>query len=287
MSFKKALSIIFISLLCTTSMALGALWYWQNVQKQREGDPQYKIVALAQSTTSGEPLKSTYLAELLGLSTDQPQNLYQFDSREALAKLNGSALIKKGSITKIKPGTLLIDYEVRQPIAFSGDFSNTAIDEEGFLIPFKPFFTPKKLPLLILGEQDDENGKWGKPLSSRKAKLALEVLTTIQQAIAGQPLQLLQLDLSRAYALSFGQREIIALIETKRNVGSTLWVTPIYLRLSLSNYRQELSNFLKLSYELSKLTPQEEKKGIINTKPLMIELRVPQLAFVVSESQSK
>ena len=141
---------------------------------------------------------------------------------------------------------------------------------------------------MILGEQEEETGKWGKPMSSRKAKLALEVLQTIQAAFSGQPLQLLQIDLSHSFALSFGQREIIALVEAKRTSGSTLWVTPIYLRLSLQNYRQELANFLKLTPELAKMSLSEEKKGIIHTKPLVIELRVPQLAFVVvSESQSK
>ena len=143
MKFKNALAVILLSLLCTTGIALVGVWYWQKVQKKQEEDPQFTIVALAQSTTSVDPLKSAYLAELLGLSTDQPQNLYAFDRKAALAKLEGSSLIKKSTLTKVKPGTLLIEYEVREPIAFSGDFSNTAIDEEGFLIPFKPFFTPK------------------------------------------------------------------------------------------------------------------------------------------------
>lgn len=265
--------------------AVGVFWYLQEIQNKKEHNPQFTIVALAQSTQSGEPLKSAYLAELLGLSTDQPQNLYQFNSREAMQRLLESALIKTGSITKIKPGTLLIEYEGRQPVAFSGDFTNTAIDKDGFLIPFKPFFTPKKLPNLILGEQEEEQGKWGKPMQSSKAKLALDAFRTLQNAIIGEPLQLIQLDVSRAHSLSFGQREIIVLMEEKKEDEKKLSVTPIYLRMSPHNYRQEFANFLAMRSQLvreSEGEKVEEIKGRVQNKPLLIELRVPQLAFVTS-----
>lgn len=276
MTLKSALITIVLSMCCTSSLALAALWYLRQVQQAQEVDPKYTIVALAQSTTSAEALKSAYLAELLDLSTDQPQNLYKFNRKVALQRLLGSSLIKTGSITKVKPGTLYIQYELREPIAFSGDFSNTAIDSEGFLIPFKPFFTPKKIPTLILGEQEEDNGKWGKPLQSRKASLALEALKSFQNALVAEPLQLIQLDVSRAHSLSFGQREIIALLEERREVDNKMIVASIYLRLSPQNYHQELANFLKMRPQLP-----------VSLKSAMIELRVPQLAFVVSESQSK
>lgn len=285
MSFKRALAFIFISVFMVSGTAVGVFWYLQEIQNKKEHNPQFTIVALAQSTQSGEPLKSAYLAELLGLSTDQPQNLYQFNSREAMQRLLESALIKTGSITKIKPGTLLIEYEGRQPVAFSGDFTNTAIDKDGFLIPFKPFFTPKKLPNLILGEQEEEQGKWGKPMQSSKAKLALDAFRTLQNAIIGEPLQLIQLDVSRAHSLSFGQREIIVLMEEKKEDEKKLSVTPIYLRMSPHNYRQEFANFLAMRSQLvreSEGEKVEEIKGRVQNKPLLIELRVPQLAFVTS-----
>jgi len=282
MTFRRALSFILASLVFTSGATFSALWYWNQVQKKRGEDPQYTIVALAQSTPSGEPLKSAYLAELLGLSTDQPQNLYAFDAKAARKGLLGSALIKNATITKIKPGTLLIDYELRQPVAFSGDFSNTAIDAEGVLIPFKPFFTPKKLPILALGEQEEESGKWGKPLTSRKSQLALRVFHTLQRAFNGEPIQLLQLDVSRAHALSYGQRELIALVEDKRETGQKLVITPIYLRLSPGNYTQEIANFLKMRPKLPMALSESAPGKVVHNKALLIELRVPQLAFVSS-----
>ncbi len=40
---------------------------------------------------------------------------------------------------------------MRTPYAYIGEFANTAIDKEGYLFPFRPFFTPKNLPILYIG----------------------------------------------------------------------------------------------------------------------------------------
>ena len=87
-----------------------------------------------------------------------------------------SPLIKKASIKKIPPGTLYIEYQMRVPLAYLGDYTNTALDEEGYLFPFSPFFTPKKLPIIYLGLQQDD-AQWGMTLKQdQRLQLAFDLL---------------------------------------------------------------------------------------------------------------
>src|SRR5262245_27517132 len=121
---------------CLVSGSTGAgIWYYLHVKKIRMQDDAYRIIAIVQSGPQKETLRTVYLAELLSLSVDQPTNLYQFHLETAKKKLSASPLIKSAEIKKMKPGTLLIEYTSRAPVAFLGDFTNTALDDEGFLIP--------------------------------------------------------------------------------------------------------------------------------------------------------
>lgn len=298
--FGEAVVKIVASMATVAIVGALTLAYVHHIRMKRERDPAFTIVALAQSSR-GDPqtLKTAYLAELLGLSVDRPQNLYHFDAQGAKNKLLGSALIKEADIIKLKPGTLYVEYSLRKPIAFLADYSNTAVDDEGVLIPFKPFFTPKKLPdihmgLTAFGEGvkagDEESGKWGQPLQGPRAQLALKLFKLIDQHCCSDSLLLLRLDVSKAYALSYGQRQIIVVFEERRPTSNALIVFPVILRLSPGNYRQELANYLELR---KYLVPETEGlSGIVKSKPQIVDLRVSQLGFVTanlidSPSQSR
>ena len=150
--------------------------YFLHLKERRMQDDQYRIVAIVQSTPQADSLKTAYLAEILDLSLDRPANLYQFDSDEGVLTLLSNSLIKEASIRKIHPGTLLISYQMRTPVAYVGEYANTVIDEEGVLFPFRPFFTPKRLPVLYLGI-DDEKCKWGNCLKEEPSlKTAFSIL---------------------------------------------------------------------------------------------------------------
>jgi hypothetical protein len=288
--FGKALIFIFSTMVGVLVLGAFALVYIDTIRSKRTHDPAFKIVALAQSTPDPQALKTAYLAELLGLAVDRPMNLYRYDAQEAKSKLLASALIKEAEIIKIKPGTLLVDYVLRQPVAFLADYSNTAIDSEGVLIPFKPFFTPKKLPEIHMGlsafgegvkEGDEEGGKWGKPLQGARARLALELFKIITERCCKDALHVLRIDVSKAFALSYGQRQIVVVFEERVPVEGALVVFPVILRLTSSRYPQELANYLELRKHLEPQLPESQPLvGIVKGKTQIVDLRVPQLAFL-------
>src|ERR1700722_8295427 len=114
------------------------------MQHKQNQDPTFFIQALAQASPDGELLKIGCLAELLDLSLDQPKSLLSFSCKAAEERLRKQPIFQEAALSKIKPRTLLVEYRLRRPIAFLGDYSNTALDDTGSLFPFHPFYTPKK-----------------------------------------------------------------------------------------------------------------------------------------------
>ena len=155
-------------------------------------------------------LKTSYLAELLDLSLERPLNLYQFNAREAEKRLNTSPLIKQSTIRKVRPGTLYIDYQLRVPIAYVGDYTNTVVDDQGVLFPYQPFFSPKPLPTLYLGLSSGE-AKWGDSLKDTETmRLAFAFLEQFKKLNLNQ-FFLKQVDVIHADADSYGQRQIVVI----------------------------------------------------------------------------
>ncbi len=275
MPLKKALQwIIFSTVLISGTPALGLLYYKYH-KSRRSSDDKYRIVAIAQTSSQKEALKTVYLAELLDLSIDKPRNLYQFDSSEAQKMLQSSPLIKRALIRKITPGTLYIDYDLRLPIAYFGDLTNTAIDEEGVIFPFKPFFTPKRLPELIIGLEDAPTPLWGTKLQGQKVELGLQLLDLLQRHCCLENTFVKKVDVSNAFALSNGQREIVIIFERNAEGKGALLQFQRILRLSPEHFPQELANYLALSEHLVK---QEADPG--EHKPLIVDLRIPHLAYI-------
>lgn len=243
----------------------------------RAQDPANQIVALVQKSPDNGILKNGYLAELLDLSFDNPKNLFNFSVNDAQKKLLQSPLIKSASVSKIPPGTIFVEYQARKPIAFLGDISNTAIDEEGTLFPFKPFFTPKKLPEIFLGVYQMEEEPtliWGKTVPGQRLQLALQLLKLIPKEIDGN-FKIIKVDLSHMDSSSYGQREIVIILENQittvennRKNAHPLW---IYLRLNSEDYLNAISHFREL-----------QKSLIFNEKKpsQVVDLRISHYAFL-------
>jgi len=222
--------------------------------------PQYKMDYLCRVVQTGpqkEALKTPYLAEIIQLSADKPVLAQQFDLVLARRKLQSSPVIKSALLRVIKPDTVFIDYTVRQPIAWLYDFENVALDEEGVPFPIIPFFSPKKLPELVLGLK---TYAWSLPLKDEKTSLALTLLKMMLE----KSLNVLRLDVTVSFAPSLGQREVVVILE--ENGFSK------FLRLTPKNFAQELGNYL----ELRKTLPPETQ---------VIDLRISQLAFIESKKK--
>lgn len=259
---KKALMwILLATCLVSGSASLGILYYFHLKEMQKQ-DPAYRVIAIVQTGPYQGYFRTVYLAELLGLSIDRPTNLYALNLKKETQKLLASPLIKSAKMTKVKPGTVSIDYTPRIPVAHLGDFTNTAIDAEGYLIPFKPFFSPKKLPEIFVGDNGREV-KWGHPL---KGGLALKVFSSLTTLCRKERFSLRKLDISRAEKASLGQKQFVAEMDD----GNSVWI----LRLSVDNYETDFTRFIALYHEL-------QKKGLIGgMETTTVDLRIPQLAYI-------
>lgn len=245
LSYVKALAWIVGSLLLIPGAAYK-LWH-----------PQPHVDYLCRVVQTGpqrEALKTPYLAELIQLSADRPIIAQRFDPILAKRKLRSSPVIKDALVKVIKPDTVYIDYTVRQPIAWLYDFENVALDDEGVPFPIIPFFSPKKLPEVILGIK---TFNWAVPLKEEKATLALTLLKMMLE----KSLNIVRLDMTKAFAPSLGQREVVVVLV--ENGFSK------FLRLTPKNCAQEIGNYLEL-------------RPTLRPETQVIDLRIPQLAFIES-----
>ena len=225
--------------------------------RQDRQSPKYYLCRILQTGPQKEALKTTYLAELMGISADRPILLSQFDPRIAQKKLLSSPVIQEAWVKLITPDTVYVDYTVRQPLAMLADFENTALDEKGIPFPLSPFFTPKKLTQVYLGIS---RFSWNERLIDTKTQLALTLLHLLKQL----PLEVRKIDVSQAFQGSLGKREVILVVDEQ---GFSK-----YLRLTPKNFAQELGNYLELRKELPPVSQ-------------VIDLRLPQLGFVTQLTQ--
>ncbi len=273
---SRSLLWIFLITACVMGFTLSAWFYYLHVKKMKQNDDQYHIVAIVQNGHHVDGLKTVHLAELLHLSLDDPVNLYQFDVREGERALLKDPLICRASIKKIVPGTLLVDYAVRQPIAFVADFTNTAIDKQGYLFPFRPFYTPKNLPSLILG-LNAADWSWGSSVRSLVPfQTALDFMDHFHCAI-GNAFELKKIDVSRIECNSFGKKEVVVELQIKESEERILKKTgKITLRLNVENLDQNLADFNRLYGSVLEKMPSKDSEK----ESLVVDLRIAELGFI-------
>lgn len=283
LSLLRAWSYIFLSICAVLGSVLGGWFYYNHLKEKQKFDPAYNIVAIAQSTQGVTEFNTAYFAELLELSADQPMNLYAFDTRKAEHALLSFPVIKKAAIKKIRPGMIHIDYTLRKPIAFLGDYTNTAIDSDGIAFPIKPFFTPKKLPEIFLGRDELPNtpeNVWGSSCSGSKFDIVFSLMALVAQNLDDPQVCIQRIDVSRAYHPSQGQRQIVIILEeqtTKIVNGRPVTIaSPYLLRLSLDNYRDQLANYLVLRQHLKNTNHLHTTEN----RMTVVDLRLSDLAFI-------
>lgn len=251
---SRALIWILLSTVVVSGSATLAWLYSQRLEARRINDPNYTITEILQRPSSPEGLPSNYLAEILGLSKDQPLNSYRLHPANAAKKLEIHPVIEWAQVGKLLPDTVVIDYKLREPLAIVVDWSNTAVDKHGKLFPLEPFYEKEGLPELVLGLSKDHSPAWGKRVEGEEWGLAKEILAACEDCPR-------RIDLSNAFAPSFGKREIIVVTEER------------ILRLNSRYWRENLRHYEALKPELQKITDSTDSP---------IDLRIPKVAFVKS-----
>jgi hypothetical protein len=257
---KKAFVWITLSVLAISGSATFGWLYTLQWKQALKHSPEYLITQIALTSPHLDALEPDFFAELLQLSSDKPTNQYQLNEKQAEKKLQSHPLIKKATVKAVSPNGLHIDYEMRAPVAYLGDIKNGGVDDEGVLIPCRPFFTPKRIPRYYLGLQDDVS--WGEQIKGERIRLA----ETLRRDIEHKGAFVKSLDLTRIDAPSYGEREICVLIEEENDAYET-W--PVLLRLNHKDPFRSLSTYWLY----------REKKPV--SSPLILDLRIEDLAFIL------
>ncbi len=293
-TYRQAAFFLIGTTLATLVLSTGSYALWRKGRKSRLLDPHYRIVAIVQTGPEKEALKTSYLAELLSLSSDHPIPLYAFDVKEGEKKLLACPMISRAKIKRVDPGTLYIDYTVRKAIARLSDYENIGLDGEGHLFPLAPFFTPQHLPEIYLGlpsfssaadEQGREGGSWQTPLQNKHLRLAFEILQALDGAPWQEGMRIKKIDVSNAFAKSAGQREVVLFTEEEILAEQTVCLFPKILRLPPKDYSRQLSNFLSLRRSMLEDYKKQVAKSrfsqpVVEFTPRIVDLRLSQMAFV-------
>lgn len=287
LSWSQALAWIGLSLLLVSGSASVGTFYFLRNREKRLQDSHYDIVAIVQQSRSVDQVKCACLAEMLQLSVNKPSNLLRFDLAAAKKKLLEFSPISEVEIKKIAPGTLYIEYLMREPVAYIGDYSNAAIDNNGFVFPFKPYYTPKNIPTYFLGISHIPSNKlWGRSLNEEQHRIAFDVHQMIKHNFSQDRLTIRSIDVSRAFAESSGQREVIVAITeavTHTYQGKIRrFYCPRLLRLTANEFSQQLANYQQLRPHLSANLQLNESSWPPKPYEVVIDMRVPKLAFIKS-----
>ena len=262
---KKALFIVLLSVgFFWSFLACGYLAYRKFIHSRLQ-DPRFSICAIKQKAYSQDVLPCVFLAELLGLSQDKPTNLYAFSCTRAEQKLLHYPFFKTASVEKKVPGVVTISYELRRPIALIGDYENVAISEDKFLFPLLPFYSPKKLPEIILGDAVLRS------IDPERVQLAFDVLAEAKHF----PPQffLTRVDV-RSSCTKSKSREIVLVLEEARFEKDSECRAEYIVRLPRKEYKKMIARFFLMVDTIKKM---QQKEGVLSS---IVDLRVDHIALI-------
>lgn len=104
-----------------------------------------------------------------------------------------------------------------------------------------------------------------------------------------EDLEIVRIDVSKAFFDSYGKREIVIYIEDSMQMmhkkREARFVFPKYLRLHTDNYEEQLGNFLVLRDKMfedyrKQIYLFDDTPQTIRYKPKIIDLRISKLAFI-------
>ncbi|MBS3904094.1 MAG: hypothetical protein KGZ39_02065 [Simkania sp.] len=282
-SFIKAAYWITGSVIAVATIGYTLVNKIVTARRDLDQDPRQRIVRIIQTGPQKEALSTLYLSELMQLSIDRPFTMRSFNLKLAEKRLRSSPVVQDVKIFFDGPGTVAVDYEVRQPSAWLYDFVNIGVDISGVPFPIYPFYSPKKLPEIYLGEPLQLI--WNRPIDHPKMQLSLSLL----EMLAPAPFLIKRIDVGGAFAESYGKKQIVLIIEEQFKISyqdrEILCILPRILRLSTKEYRQELGNYLVLRDELSSsfdptLADFDREERIARLPEQVIDLRIAGMAFL-------
>ena len=237
------------------------------------------IDKIIQTGPQRDRLSSLYLEDLLDLSVDHPVLYKNFDVKRAKEKLLQVPMIKTAEVEIVGKDTLYVDYTLRNPLAKVYDYENIACDEEGYLFPLAPFYSPKELPEIYFGDSIAQCHGFSEKIVGESFDMALAIIKSLDPIAKADHFRLKRIDVSSAFLSSLGRQEIVIDIQEMK-LGFQEDTFPRYihrLRLSTKDYPKQLGNYLNLHKELTAYSlDQLEDPAEIK----VIDLRIEGMAYI-------
>jgi|GEM_PF-3320736 len=246
MSIKKSLLVIFVSAFCTCGLFFGCFFLMQWSAKLQRASGIEKIVL---HTQESELLSPQLFAYYLGLSANTLTPLVDFDLSPAKSELLQKLPLKSIRLKKRKPDQLWIAYELKRPLAILGNASNTLIDTEGSLMPYKPFYSPKKIPTIYLQQE--------RQMQEEELACCKRIFALLEDR------ELTILDLRWICHASKAKRGVVVALGTE---GATHT-----LRLTVEGYEEELLAYLQL-----------KKRFLESNRPYILDFRFKNALYLSS-----
>lgn len=196
-----------------------------------------KLTTLIQKTPTRQTLSPRFFSNYLRLNPyGKNLAINRLDIDKINKKLKAFPIFKSIDAEMTKEGALQINYFLRNPEYQLKDYTNCGIDDEGFLMPLTPFYTPKKLTQVFLGLDKLDFSK------AYQVSLANEVIHFFRLNQLDQ-LTVTMIDLSKMKAVIKSHQEVIVTIEflDKKH----------YLRLHPQNINKGLTRYVSLFKEPS------------------------------------
>lgn len=288
LSFFQAICWITISIPLISGPCFGGYFLYKKFHRTRLMNPSFQLTKLITPTK----VHPNFFCEVLSLHREKKIPLYAFDLDQAKKTLLQIPIFKEVFLKRHPPNSLYVDCELRKPIAILLDYENTAIDREGYLFPYVPFFQSKKLPKVYLGLSafnTENGGRWNEPLEISKWKKALEFFEILQSDPFKDQYIVGKIDVSQLEAKSYGRKEIVIfltqVISFDQSDQTIRCYFPKVLRFHPKNYRQQLKNFLALSEKMlddyrNQMVQQKFRQKEIYFSSKIFDFRIAKLGFV-------
>ncbi|MGL4348010.1 MAG: hypothetical protein ACRCSV_00925 [Chlamydiales bacterium] len=264
-----SICIIFISFICMVISGYHLLHTYWTIQSPQES----VITTIIQCSPEKNSLQTDFFAELLSLSQDSSVISKKFNIKKSCQILKSFPIMKECSID-LDRDTLYINYELRQPVAYLGNYYNVGIDKEGVLFPISPFFSIKRLPLIYVHDSElpDKANLWGYQITSESMKIALDIVAHTLEIGFQEKFLVRQIDVASLLSDAYAKREIILIVELMESHASKyLPLGSHILRLNPKKPLRGIDQYLILKKELV-------STDLISKR--IFDLRLPDLAFI-------
>lgn len=201
---KKHVAFLISAVVCIEILACTYVLFFFWRKEIHEKSPVLRVASHCESVYA---LPQDMLQALIALSPEEKNDLSAIDLHGVERRITQCPAIFSARVRKLSPGTLVVDYSLKEPLFVLGTVPNQAVDKEGNYFPLEPYFPNIKVPLLFLSNKE-----------------LFPLCLQVEKACSHMSLALEEIDASDVEALGLFRREVRIKALSKNSEGKELVV---------------------------------------------------------------